>query len=151
MDQHPVPQNISSYEFRLVGDMTLKQFIQLAGGCVAGLVFYRLPLPFFIKYPLIFFSVLIGILMAFVPIQGRPFTQWVMAFIRAVYSPTEFFWKSTATAPMAATPQAPIPTPTFTPNVAPKSEVGPPPIAAPVKVEPRPLAEATPLSPLDVA
>ncbi|TSC84204.1 MAG: Uncharacterized protein G01um101416_1120 [Microgenomates group bacterium Gr01-1014_16] len=46
MDQHPVPQNISSYEFRLVGDMTLKQFLQLAGGAGAGLLIFRLPLPF---------------------------------------------------------------------------------------------------------
>ena len=98
MDQHPVPQNISSYEFRLVGDMTLKQFFQLAGGALAGLVFYRSPFPFFIKWPFIFISVLIGILLAFVPLNGRPFSQWIMAFIKAVYSPTEYYWNPTQTA-----------------------------------------------------
>ena len=36
METHPVPQNISSYEFRLVGDMTLKQFLYLAGGILLG-------------------------------------------------------------------------------------------------------------------
>ncbi|MEK7164025.1 MAG: PrgI family protein [Patescibacteria group bacterium] len=93
MDQHPVPQNISSYEFRLVGDMTLKQFLQLAGGCGVGVFFYKLPLPFIVKWPLIFVSVGIGILLAFVPVQGRSFSQWLLAFIRAVYAPTEYYWK----------------------------------------------------------
>ena len=71
MDQHPVPQNISSYEFRLVGDMTLKQFMQLAGGGFGGLLFYKMPLPLIIKWPLIFVSVGIGVMLAFVPVQGR--------------------------------------------------------------------------------
>ncbi|MBI5358389.1 PrgI family protein [Candidatus Amesbacteria bacterium] len=93
MDQHPVPQNISSYEFRLVGDMTLKQFLQLAGGGFVGLIFYRLPLPLLLKWPLIFLSIFIGIMLAFIPVQGRPFSAWLLAFIRAVYSPTEFFWE----------------------------------------------------------
>jgi len=31
MEQHPIPQQISSYEFKLVGEMTLKQFLKAAG------------------------------------------------------------------------------------------------------------------------
>lgn len=103
MDQHPVPQNISSYEFRLVGDMTLKQFLQLAGGGFVGLIFYRLPLPLLLKWPLIFLSIFIGIMLAFIPVQGRPFSAWLLAFIRAVYSPTEFFWEQ-----KSITPQPPL-------------------------------------------
>jgi len=72
--------------------MTLKQFFQLAGGIAVGLIFYHTPFPFFIKYPLIFISVLGGILLAFVPLNGRPFSQWVMAFFKAIYSPTQFYW-----------------------------------------------------------
>lgn len=92
MEQHPVPQNISSYEFRLVGDMTLKQFLMLAAGVVVGLVIFQLPLPGLIKYPFVGLSVLTGFLMAFVPVQGRPFAQWITAFINACYAPTEFYW-----------------------------------------------------------
>lgn len=109
MDQHPVPQNISSYEFRLVGDMTLKQFLQLAGGGFVGLVFYRLPLPLLLKWPLIFLSIFIGIMLAFIPVQGRPFSAWLLAFIRAVYTPTEFYWeqKTTNTSPPPPAPAMP--------------------------------------------
>lgn len=102
MDQHPVPQNISSYEFRLVGDMTLKQFFQLAGGIAMGVLFYKLPLPFFLKWPLAGISVLMGVMLAFVPVSGRPFSQWLMAFVRAIYSPTQYDWSTTPSEPMEA-------------------------------------------------
>jgi hypothetical protein len=92
MEQHPVPQNISSYEFRLVGDMTLKQFFQLAGGIIIGVIFFRLPIIGIVKYPLTFVSVLVGIVMAFIPINNRPFSAWITAFIKAIYSPTEYAW-----------------------------------------------------------
>ena len=78
MDQHPVPQNISSYEFRLVGDMTLKQFFQLAGGVIGGVIIYRLPLPFFLKYPFAGLSILLGVMLAFVPVSG-PRGNWIDA------------------------------------------------------------------------
>lgn len=101
MDQHPVPQNITSYEFRLVGDMTLKQFFQLAGGGIVGVVIYQLPLPFFIKWPLIFIAVGIGAALAFVPVQGRPFSQWLTAFFGAIYAPTEYYWSPSLTPPVS--------------------------------------------------
>lgn len=109
MDQHPVPQNISSYEFRLVGDMTLKQFFQLAGGIAMGVLFYKLPLPFFLKWPLAGISVLTGVMLAFVPVSGRPFSQWLMAFVRAIYSPTQYSWSASPAEPMEAA--APTPSP----------------------------------------
>lgn len=93
MDQHPVPQNISSYEFRLVGDMTLKQFFYVAGGLVIAFVFYKSPLPGIISIPIAIVSALTGALAAFVPVNGRPFSQWLVAFFKAVYSPTKFYWK----------------------------------------------------------
>ena len=34
LQQHPVPQHIASYEFKLIGDMTIKQFAYLAGGII---------------------------------------------------------------------------------------------------------------------
>ncbi len=95
MEQHQIPQNISSYQFRLVGDMTLKQFFQLAGGILVGLIFYSTPLPGLIKWPFIIVSVLLGAAMAFVPLEERPLEQWIVAFFQAIYSPTVFNWKKT--------------------------------------------------------
>lgn len=92
MDQHPVPQNISSYEFHLVGDMTLKQFFQVAGGLALAALFFRLPLPGLVKWPLMLVSGGVGAMMAFVPVNGRPFSQWLTAFFKSVYSPTIYNW-----------------------------------------------------------
>lgn len=92
MEQHPVPQQISSYEFRLIGDMTLKQFGLVAGGAVIALIFYSSPLPGFLKWPIILLSAFSGIAFAFLPFEERPLQTWVVAFLRAVYSPTQFFW-----------------------------------------------------------
>lgn len=92
-EQHPVPQNIASYQFRLVGDMTLTQFFQLAGGALVGLLIYSLPLPNIFKWPLIAICVLGGAAMAFLPIQERPLAMWLGAFMRSIYSPTVYIWQ----------------------------------------------------------
>lgn len=88
MQQHPVPQHISSYEFKLVGDMTLKQFFQLAGGVVVSLLFYASPLPPYVKWPAVLLFAAIGAALAFLPFEERPLSTWFIAFIRAIYSPT---------------------------------------------------------------
>src|SRR3989344_8025043 len=99
MEQHPIPQQITSYQFRLVGDMTLKQFFQLAGGIVVALFFYWTPLHPLIKWPLIFFFTLLGVAMAFLPFEDRPLENWIIAFFRSIYSPTIYSWKKSATEP----------------------------------------------------
>ena len=95
MEQHPIPQQISSYQFKLVGDMTLKQFFQVAGGVVISLIFYSLPLHGLIKWPLILISAGLGAAMAFLPFQERPLEKWIIAFFRSIYSPTLYSWKKT--------------------------------------------------------
>jgi len=93
MEQHPVPQHISSYQFRLIGDMTVRQFAFLASGCITGLLFYASPLAPIVKWPLIAFFVFMGVALAFMPVQERPLDQWILAFVKAVFSPTQFTWK----------------------------------------------------------
>ena len=111
MDQHPVPQHIASYEFRLIGDMTLKQFAQLAAGAILGLVIYALPLSSLIKWPLIIAFGFSGFAFAFLPINERPLSIWVIAFFKAVFSPTQFIWQKASQKPEMFDPiilQAPI-------------------------------------------
>ena len=95
MEQHPIPQQINSYEFKLVGDMTLKQFMKAAVGIVLAFVIYSSKIVFFLKYPLMLVFGGGGLLLAFVPFQDRPLEQWVMAFIKAIYSPTIYTYRKT--------------------------------------------------------
>lgn len=93
MEQHPVPRNISGFQFHLVGDMTLKQFGYLAGGIILAYLFYKFPLPEVIGLPLAALAAISGIAFAFVPIQERPLDRWLVAFIKSIYSPTQYIWQ----------------------------------------------------------
>lgn len=104
-EQHAIPQQISAYEFRLVGDMTLRQFFQLAAGALVSLVIYASNLPAIIKWPLILFSFLVGVAFAFFPLEDRPLTKWVFLFVKAIYSPTLYVWKTTDKPPIFFQPE----------------------------------------------
>lgn len=92
--EHPVPQNVTTFEFHLVGDMTLKQFAYLGSGLViAYLVFVFLyPVSPLIFLPITVVSALIGAAFAFLPIADRPLDHWFRAFLKAAYSPTQGTW-----------------------------------------------------------
>src|SRR4030042_2344556 len=93
MEQHPVPQQSSAYHFRLIGEMTIKQFLELLGGIVAAWIFYSMQMPSIFRWPLILFSVFVGVAFAFLPLEERPLDKWLFAFIKASYSSTKFLWK----------------------------------------------------------
>ncbi len=95
MQQHPIPQNVTQYQFRLVGDMTLKQFLELALGMVLAYLFFASNLIFIFKWPLVILSLLLGVGLAFFPIEDRPLDQWIVNFIKAIYAPTRFTWQKT--------------------------------------------------------
>jgi len=92
---HPIPQNVTSFQFKLVGDMTLKQFGYLAAGCASAyllFVFLAHDYPL-VTWPLIIISTLLGISFAFLPIGSRPLDHWLVAFLKATYSPTKRVWR----------------------------------------------------------
>jgi hypothetical protein len=96
MEQHPIPQQISSYEFKLVGEMTLKQFIKAAVGVVLALLVNGSRLVFFIKYPLMFIFGAGGLALAFGSFQDRPLETWIVSFIKSIYAPTIYIFKKKA-------------------------------------------------------
>jgi len=99
MIQHPIPQNVTTYQFRLIGDMTIQQFIYLAAGVGGAIFFYYTNLFFPIKWALVLFSALTGFAVAFLPLEDRPLDQWITNYIRAIYRPTRFVWKKSNTVP----------------------------------------------------
>lgn len=92
MEQHPVPQHIASFQFKLFGDLTIRQFMFLIGPMIlAGLIFFSAAAPI-VRIPLSVVIALVGLFVALVPVQGRPFDKWIVAFIRAVFNPTQRVW-----------------------------------------------------------
>jgi len=103
MEQHPVPQNVTTFQFRLIGDMTIKQFGYLIAGGILAVIAYKLPLPFIITWPLAGAFAFLGIGFAFIPIEERPMDVWVFSFFKSIYSPTQYIW-SHDQAPQVTTP-----------------------------------------------
>jgi hypothetical protein len=79
--------------------MTIKQFVELAAGIVIGWIIYSLPVHAVIRWPLVITSVFSGVAFAFLPLEERPLDRWLIAFIKAVYSPTQYLWKKTPVIP----------------------------------------------------
>ncbi len=96
MEQHPIPQQITSYEFKLVEEMTLRQFAKAAGGIIIALLINATKVVFFVRWPLMFIFAAGGLAMAFLPFQDRPLETWLVSFIRSIYSPTIYIWKKKA-------------------------------------------------------
>ena len=93
MEQHPIPRQITSFEFKLVGFLTIKQFIYLIIFIPIGiLIVYTFPIPI-LNFFLGIVVVLIGIAFAFVPINDRPMEVWVRNLIKRLSSPTQYFFK----------------------------------------------------------
>lgn len=95
MEAHPIPQNITSFQFKLVGDMTLKQFMYLAAGLGTAYLIFILaaanaPI---LAWPLIVIFSLLGAAFAFLPLQDRPLDHWLKAFLKSVYTPTKRVWE----------------------------------------------------------
>lgn len=96
MEQHAIPQQISSYEFKLVGDMTLKQFLKAAVGIVLAIMINSTKLIVLVKWPLMLFLAGGGLALAFIPFEDRPLEVWVFSFLKAIYSPTIYIYRRKA-------------------------------------------------------
>lgn len=90
MEQHPIPRQITTFEFKLIGFMTLRQFLYLVVFCPLGFIFYKLfPIPI-INFLLAILIALFGVALAFIPINDRPLDVWIKNFIRRLNSPTQY-------------------------------------------------------------
>ncbi len=97
MENHPIPQDITGFQFKLIGDMTIKQFAYLGAGVVLGFIMFSLPITPIIKIPIALIFVLIGVSLAYLPIEGRPMDAMIYNFIRAIFSPTQFVYEKPGT------------------------------------------------------
>lgn len=96
MEQHAIPQQISSYEFKLVGDMTLKQFLKAAAGILLAIMINSTKIMILVKWPLMLLVGGAGLVLAFVPFEDRPLESWIISFIKSIYSPTIYTYKRVA-------------------------------------------------------
>lgn len=92
MDSHPIPQDVTGFQFRLIGDMTVKQFAYLVSGAILAWVAFSLPISAFIKLPFSLFFGCFGAALAFLPVEGRPLDLMAIYFFKALISPNQFLF-----------------------------------------------------------
>jgi PrgI family protein len=96
MDQHPIPQDVTGFQFKLIGTMTVKQFGYVASGVIMAVILYYLPLhsAFGVLFKVLFVPLLgvSGVVIAFVPIDGRPIDVMTTNFLKALFSPNQYVY-----------------------------------------------------------
>ncbi len=97
MENHPIPQDVTGFQFKLIGNMTIKQFVYLATGIILAWVIFQLPIMLLIKVPLSSFFALLGVGLAFLPVGGRPMDVMIGNFIKALFRPTQFVYEKSGT------------------------------------------------------
>lgn len=101
MKEHAIPQDITGYKFHIVGNMTLKQFAEIALGFVVAFFIYKTNLIAPVKWTLAILSASFGAALAFLPIEERPLDHWFITFFTILYKPTKFYWKKHTKVPEA--------------------------------------------------
>ncbi len=93
MDNHPIPQDVTGFQFKLIGSMTLKQFGYIAVGGVLAFIFFLNVKNFLIKWPLVLLFGGTGAALAFLPFEGRPLDLMVVNFFKALFAPTQYMYQ----------------------------------------------------------
>lgn len=98
--EHAVPQQVMSVDFKLIGDLTMRQFAYVF---IAGILAY-LSYVFFIgifRWPIVIFIAFFGLGFAFIPVQERGMDEWIANFFKAINMPTQRIWKKEPVIPTA--------------------------------------------------
>lgn len=87
-----MPRQITTFEFKLIGFMTLKQFIYLVVFIpTAYIVFSLFPVPV-LNFLLAATLAFIGIALAFIPINDRPLEVFILNLFKRLTSPTQYYY-----------------------------------------------------------
>ncbi len=92
MENHPIPQDVTSFQFKLIGNMTIKQFAYVASSVVLAWLLYTLAISVFIKFPLILLVTFVGFCLAFLPVEGRPVDVMLIHFIQALFASNQYIF-----------------------------------------------------------
>src|SRR4029078_9064235 len=93
MENHPIPQDVTGFKFKLIGSVTVKQFLYLLGFGILATVCFMLGISPFIKYPLMLLFGSIGTSLAFLPIEGRPMDVMLTNFVKAIPSENRYIFR----------------------------------------------------------
>lgn len=92
MEQHPIPRQITTFEFKLIGFMTLKQFLYLVAFIPSGFIVFKIfPIPV-LNFLAGLLTAGVGVALAFLPFQDKPLDQWIKNLWKRLNAPTQYFY-----------------------------------------------------------
>lgn len=97
--QHPIPQNVMDVEFKVVGDLTVRQLMYLFAGAIVTYISWKSGLPTFWRVIFAFITVVLSVAVAFVPYEERGLDKWLISFLKAMTMPTQMVWRKTYSPP----------------------------------------------------
>jgi hypothetical protein len=92
MENHPIPQDVTGFQFKIIGNTTVKQFAYVATGVVFAGILLQLPVIGIIKLPICACIAILGIALAYLPVSGRPMDLMIGNYVKALIRPTEFVY-----------------------------------------------------------
>lgn len=98
--KHPVPQNVMDVEFKVVGDLTVRQLMYLFAGGILVYILLKSGLPGFWRWALMISSGGLSIAVAFVPFQERGLDRWLISFTKGIIAPNQRVWKKSYAPPI---------------------------------------------------
>lgn len=93
MENHPIPQDVTGFKFKLIGSVTVKQFLYLLGFGILTTIAFVLDINFFLRIPLMLFFASIGAALAFLPIEGRPMDVMIANFAKKIPAENRFIYR----------------------------------------------------------
>lgn len=93
MENHPIPQDVTGFKFKLIGSVTVKQFLYILGGGILAVICFILPVSYVVRIPLAALFGGVGAMLAFVPIEGRPMDVMIKNFLKALPAENQFIYR----------------------------------------------------------
>jgi len=87
MDYHKIPQNVSTFEGRIVGKFTARQFTYLAIGGIIIFILFSTPINSIYRIILIAITLLWSVFFALISFEGRGTDLWIALFSKAIFYP----------------------------------------------------------------
>lgn len=93
MENHPIPQDVTGFKFKLIGSITVKQFLYLLGFGILATIVFVFQINFLVKLPIMLILAGIGTALAFVPIEGRPMDVMIANFAKTIPAENRFIYR----------------------------------------------------------
>lgn len=103
--QHAIPQHIGAFQFKLVGQLTIRQFGYIGGFGVLAWIVIASGLPTIIRWPAASAVFATGAAFAFISVAGRPLDKMLVNFFRAITTPTQRVWTKKGSLPSFFQPE----------------------------------------------